>query len=220
MAGRREFLQNLGKNPLAPYGRGLDQYGRPPGEPFSPPASMGGEDPEFDYRNFGFGVQGPAPQSVQYPQFGMIQAVSESLPNVNPVEGTQSSYLPGWPPEGFRQSMPPGTYAPIKGFMGSRGQIVRGNIPLNYRQSLANPGGGYSNITTDSYTIEDPRHAYFGKEVLLPTVVNGARLTRDQAMARFYRTGEHAGIFDTPADANAYATWLHNEQTRRAGIGP
>lgn len=57
-------------------------------------------------------------------------------------------------------------------------------------------------------------------EVLIPTVINGKKLTPRQAIEHFRKTGEHLGIFDTPEHADAYAIKLHNEQARRMGKTP
>src|SRR5260370_37489094 len=56
-------------------------------------------------------------------------------------------------------------------------------------------------------------------EVLIPTVVDGKRLTKEQAIAQYRKTGQHLGIFKTPDEADAYAEALHNEQARRMGLG-
>lgn len=52
-------------------------------------------------------------------------------------------------------------------------------------------------------------------EVLIPTVVGGKQLSKEEAKAHYRATGEHLGIFDTPASADAYATALHNAQQAR-----
>ena len=55
-------------------------------------------------------------------------------------------------------------------------------------------------------------------EVLIPTVVDGKSLTKEEAIARFRKTGEHLGIFDTPEHADAYAEALHDAQARSLGL--
>ena len=57
-----------------------------------------------------------------------------------------------------------------------------------------------------------------GREVLVPTVVNGQFLTQQQAMDRYYKTGQHLGIFDTPQHADAYASALHQSQEAMGGF--
>ena len=44
-----------------------------------------------------------------------------------------------------------------------------------------------------------------GKEVLIPTVVNGRQLTPRQAINRYKKTGYHMGKFKTIAQAEKYA---------------
>lgn len=46
--------------------------------------------------------------------------------------------------------------------------------------------------------INDPR---LNKEVLIPTVINGMQFSPDAAVDRYYNTGYHMGMFDTPEQA-------------------
>jgi hypothetical protein len=46
--------------------------------------------------------------------------------------------------------------------------------------------------------INDPR---LNKEVLIPTVINGRQFSPDAAVDRYYNTGYHMGMFDTPEQA-------------------
>lgn len=85
------------------------------------------------------------------------------------------------------------------------GMVERGNLDPNQRKVLHNPGGGYS--TTSSISIGTDQG-----EVLIPTVVDGVRLSQEDAKKHFFETGEHFGVFKTPDDADRYATALHNRQ--------
>lgn len=225
---RSDYLQRLGRNPMDPSA--------PPQQP-NPTQWMLPEDKrELDRSNFGYGTQGPVPFNVQYPQgvtaphrgAAQLASVSGTFPNVNPPETVPG---PTFSPSQQAQiwsnlkysgqgSMVPGSYAPVGGFAGSKGLIAPGNLDPFHRQALGNPGGGYSNTTSESFEIEHPNSPYLGKQVLVPTVVNGRRLTLDEAKQHFYRTGQHFGIFDSIYDAVNYSLWLHNEQTRRAGEAP
>ncbi|MEJ0043166.1 MAG: hypothetical protein WDM81_13560 [Rhizomicrobium sp.] len=49
-------------------------------------------------------------------------------------------------------------------------------------------------------------------EVLIPTVVDGKRLSKADAIARYRKTGENFGTFGSAAQADAFATALHNAQ--------
>lgn len=51
-----------------------------------------------------------------------------------------------------------------------------------------------------------------GREVLIPTVVNGKVVSNAKAIAWFKRTGQYLGVFDSIAAANRYAQALHVEQ--------
>lgn len=86
------------------------------------------------------------------------------------------------------------------------GLLTPGNISNLYnRPVLQNEEGTVSTTSSSSWNID-------GQEVLLPTVVDGKRLTDQEAQDRYRQTGEHLGIFDTPENADAYASALHDEQ--------
>jgi hypothetical protein len=93
------------------------------------------------------------------------------------------------------------------------GMVEQGNITNLYdRPVLKNPDGSVSTTSSMSFS-ED------GREILIPTVVNGKRLTAKQAIEHYHKTGEHLGKFATPEEADRYAENLHNEQARRMGLG-
>ena len=101
-----------------------------------------------------------------------------------------------------------------------KGLITPGNINLNNRPIVKNLDGSVS--SEYSVSIGDDK----GREILVPTVVNGKFLTPDgkkpkpgspeekemfkRAAQHYQRTGEHLGIFKTPEDADAYAERVHN----------
>ena len=88
------------------------------------------------------------------------------------------------------------------------GLIKPGNVEVFDRPIVPNPAagpGGYS--TTLSMSIGTDKG-----EVLIPTVYDGQIHTAAEAIAHYNATGENLGTFDTPANADAYATDLHNAQ--------
>jgi len=72
--------------------------------------------------------------------------------------------------------------------------------PFDYSKypKVKNPDGSFSNVVTFSTNID-------GKEVLLPSMVGGKRLTAQQAIEHYRKTGEHFGKFDSPEAAQAFA---------------
>ena len=91
------------------------------------------------------------------------------------------------------------------------GKYGAGNINLNNRKVVRNLDGSKS--TEDSFSVNID-----GKETLLPTIVNGKRVTEEQAIDHYKKTGEHLGRFNTPEDATKYAIGLHNRQAKRYKI--
>lgn len=85
------------------------------------------------------------------------------------------------------------------------GMVKPGNLDPWNRPVLHNPGGGYSTTSSISIGTSDG-------ETLIPTVVNGQRLSNAAAIQHFKQTGENLGVFKTPAAADDYATKLHNAQ--------
>ena len=90
------------------------------------------------------------------------------------------------------------------------GRYGEGNIDLFSRPQYINPDGSVS--TVRSMSFEDN-----GKEILVPTIAYGLHgqavsLTDDQAIDRYYDTGEYLGKFKTIAEADDYADRLHDQQ--------
>ena len=85
------------------------------------------------------------------------------------------------------------------------GRFGRGNIDLNNRKVVQNDDGSISTERSFSCNID-------GKEVLLPTVINGKIVSEDEAIDYYFETGKHLGKFDTVEEAEDYAEKLHNRQ--------
>lgn len=92
------------------------------------------------------------------------------------------------------------------------GMVEPGNIDLTKRKVLNNPDGSFS--TESSISIGTDKG-----EVIIPTVVDGKRLTTEQAKEHYFKTGEHLGIFNSVEAADAYAQKVHENQGVRYG-GP
>jgi predicted GNAT family acetyltransferase len=88
------------------------------------------------------------------------------------------------------------------------GLVAAGNINTDKRKVLKNEDGTIS--TELSFSIGTEKG-----EVLIPQVVDGKKLTKEQAIEHYKKTGEHLGIFDTPENASKYADSLHKDQDKK-----
>ena len=104
-----------------------------------------------------------------------------------------------------------------------KGLVERGNLPIWDRPTVQNADGSHSSEL--SFSREDD-----GKEVLVPSIVNGKFMSpdgkkppegspaekamQDRAWQHYKDTGEHLGKFDSPDSADAYADALHNRGPR------
>ncbi len=97
-------------------------------------------------------------------------------------------------------------------FLRGEPEIVRplteGNIKLEDRPKIWNEKGEYSTVSTASFGI-DEKGDENGKTVLLPTIINGKRVSGAEAFKHFKKTGEHMGIFKTKKEADKYDKQLH-----------
>ena len=85
------------------------------------------------------------------------------------------------------------------------GLLSPGNIDLAHRPIYKQPNGQIS--TVNSMGIEEG-----GKQILIPTIVNGKQVSKQEAIQHYHDTGENLGKFDTVDNANQYAQDLHRAQ--------
>lgn len=95
----------------------------------------------------------------------------------------------------------------------NKGMIESGNIDLYNRPQVRTEDGSIE--TVKSMTFEPSEGKYSGKQILIPTISqDGRKLTFDEAIEYFYKTGQHLGVFETPDDATEYAILLHEDQEK------
>lgn len=84
--------------------------------------------------------------------------------------------------------------------------VEPGTIDIFNRPVVHNADGTISTVRSISVALEK------GLAALLPTVINGAVVSNDDAIRHYLQTHEHLGIFGSEGVAEAYAQLLHHEQ--------
>jgi len=88
----------------------------------------------------------------------------------------------------------------------------RGSINLDTRKVLVNEDGSISTESSFSFSPDGKN------EILIPSIVEGKRVTQAQAIKHFYRTKEHLGVFqldtNTHEQIDTYAKKLHERQAQ------
>jgi hypothetical protein len=91
------------------------------------------------------------------------------------------------------------------------GMTQLGDIDIANRPVHQNPDGSISTVRSMSIGEE-------GNEVLIPTISpNGVPLKDAGAVSLYQHTGQNLGKFRSPADADAYAKTLHDQQAIQYG---
>lgn len=91
------------------------------------------------------------------------------------------------------------------------GRYGAGNIDLYNRPQYINEDGSVSTVRSMSFGDES------GYEILVPTIAfdnngNPYSMSDDEAIARYYETGEYLGLFKSIEEAEEYAEKLHEQQ--------
>ncbi len=89
------------------------------------------------------------------------------------------------------------------------GPDYRGNIDLTSLPTVKNPDGSISTVASSSFGDAN------GKEILIPTVINGQHVPMNDAIKEYYKTGRHLGQFDNINDADLAGTNIHNTEANR-----
>ena len=153
-----------------------------------------------------FPQQQRQPQTSLFPQMPTAAtpkkdpAIPAIQPNYRPMKNAKTDW---------------NTYGPLQ----AKGMLQQGNIDLNKRPIVKNDDGSHSSEYSVSFTDE------YGREVLVPTIVDGKFLTPNgkkpkegsaaekamfkKAWQHYLKTGEHLGIFASPAEADAVAQMIH-----------
>ena len=141
-------------------------------------------------------VATPAPRTALRAEWDSLDAAE---PNATPIP-TTTDLRAEW--DSLDATPQPATPTPQPT---PRGQVVPGNIDLGNRPIVHNPDGSYSTLYSTSFGTDQG-------ETLVPGIADDGsrRLSPQEAIDQYRRTGKHLGIFDTPEAADAYGEYLHN----------
>ena len=164
-------------------------------------------------------------QNLNQTRQQILQLSEEAQRGVNETrEAAQKKALDNIGKSSFAQE-PESTYSVPSGWTKTGptkapGLIQPGNINLTTRPIVRNDDGTTSSEYSTSFQDEK------GREVIVPTVVDGKFLTPDgkkpkvgspeeaamkkAAWQHYLKTGQHLGIYDTPEHADAAAEAIHN----------
>ena len=92
--------------------------------------------------------------------------------------------------------------------MAEGGLVTPGNIDVSKLPAVRNPDGTVSTVRSMSVNID-------GKEVLIPTVINGRVVSEEEAIQSYLKTGRHLGMFSSPEAATAYGKSLSAQEAQR-----
>lgn len=96
--------------------------------------------------------------------------------------------------------------------------VVPGNIDLSKRPVLKNDDGSVSTIETITVSFEPKdKDGKLGKPefVVIPTIIDGKRVSEEQAVQHYIKTDQHLGKFASQEDADTYAKGLSAQQGQR-----
>lgn len=89
--------------------------------------------------------------------------------------------------------------------------LTPGNIDLTKRPTVKNPDGSVSTVSSKSFNLS-------GKEVLLPTISDdGKRLSDEDAIKLYRKSGKHLGIYSSPEAATAASKAISAAQDAQYG---
>ena len=134
-----------------------------------------------------------------------VQLVSDARTEADIAAGRAPTYIP--------MILKDGLWTPATGYpevmSDKKGMLKAGNIDIHDRPMVQNPNGGTSTVDSMSYERD-------GKQILIPLVSDeGKLMTAEEAIPYWEAKGQNLGVFDTPANADAYAMALHDQQDQQ-----
>lgn len=149
-------------------------------------------------------IQGETDEEKEY--INRFNRARELTNSINPRENVPA---PSATPEQIAKSKKVASYIleDMQRGRETNSKYGQGNIDLTNRKIAKNDDGSIS--TVRSISIEED-----GKEVLIPTIINGKVVSDEEAIKHYHETGEYLGKFNSVDEANAYAEKLHKQQEK------
>lgn len=158
--------------------------------------------PQSPFRSLGMVAGGPD-QAGALLANSPNQSPEVAVPGVSGPRGPLPILSPEIPAPNRMETVGPGSMTGATPLLPGLREI--GNTNLNDRPVLRNTDGSQSTESSISFGTDKG-------ETLVPTVINGKRLSNADALNAYRQTGQHMGIFDTPENANNYAEGLERSR--------
>lgn len=153
----------------------------------------------------------PVPGKMLERMTKTLERMTKTLPKAFKPAGWLAEYFgPTVDPKAVNYAIGTGMGGTLRTATGEESEIEPGNIDLAKRPVVRNPDGSVSTVSSIGIEMD-------GRHFVIPTIVNGQRVTPEQAIDYFKKTRQHLGAFSNREAADEFAQRLHEREAERVG---